>query len=253
MNTSLNLQAAPTNRRLADRRVFPPVVSAPNGALLLMKVLDEIDHGLVLVDRHGRLCFANQLAWHDLSGDGALMLIGERVTGRTTADHSALQAALVDAQRGRRRLFNAGVGSPGAVSVAAVPMALGADDPASEGSVLLVFGKRQAVEGLTADFFARAHSLTSAETAVLKSLCGGRKPKEIALAQQVKVSTIRSHISSIRAKTEAGSIADLVNRVAVLPPMTPAVKSRSGAAPRFDVVFPSQREAPADDELSLAA
>lgn len=252
MNATIEQQSVSCNRRMADRRLAANIATAPSGALLLMKVLDEIDHGLALIDRHGRLCFANQLARNDLAGGGALMLLGDRVTGCTPTDHSALQAALVDAQRGRRRLFTAGAGGSGAVSVAAVPMALGVEDAPGEGAVLLVFGKRQAVEGLTADFFARAHNLTSAETTVLKGLCSGRKPKEIATDQRVKVSTIRSHISSIRAKTEAASISDLVNRVAVLPPMTPAVKSSSGAAPRLGAVF-SRRETPVDDELSLAA
>ena len=94
--------------------------------------------------------------------------------------------------------------------------------------VLLVFGKRSAAETLTVDFYARSHGLTGAEMTVLKHICGGMKPKEIARDQGVAISTVRSHICSIRIKTQTASIRDLINRVAVLPPITPAMKSVMG-------------------------
>jgi DNA-binding CsgD family transcriptional regulator len=94
--------------------------------------------------------------------------------------------------------------------------------------VLLVFGKRSAAETLTVDFYARSHGLTSAEMNVLKHICSGMKPKEIARDNGVAISTVRSHICSIRVKTQTDSIRDLINRVAVLPPITPAMKTAMG-------------------------
>jgi DNA-binding CsgD family transcriptional regulator len=41
----------------------------------------------------------------------------------------------------------------------------------------------------------------------------------------VAISTVRSHICNIRTKTRATSIRELVERIAVLPPITPVVKA----------------------------
>ena len=97
------------------------------------------------------------------------------------------------------------------VSVAVVPLpALGADD--QPGAAVLL-GKRQVCEELTVEWFARAHGLTMAETTVIKGLCADLTPNEIAARQGVGLATIRTQIGSIRAKTGAGSIAELVRQV----------------------------------------
>lgn len=203
-----------------------PSATNANSALL-MRVLDEIDYGLLLVTTDGTLRYANQLGLREVLDSGALHLVQGRVQARSGSDQTALHAALADARRGLRRLVSASHdGAP--VNVAVVPV--GDADTGGEPLALLVFGKRQASETLTVDFYARTHGLTSAELSVLKSMCAGLKPKEIARHQGVAISTVRSHICSIRIKTQTGSIRDLLSRVAVLPPITPAVKSLGSAA-----------------------
>ena len=192
-------------------------------AAVLMRVLDEIDYGLLLVSASGTLCYANQLGLQEVLGGGPLLLEHGRLMTRTPADQVALHSALGDAQRGRRKLFTVGHNG-GTVSVAAVPMPAG-DDDSVEAQVLLVFGKRSAAETLTVDFYARSHGLTGTEMNVLKRICGGMKPKEIARDHGVAISTVRSHICSIRIKTQTDSIRELINRVSVLPPITPAMKT----------------------------
>jgi len=209
---------------------FGPGSAAGANATLLARVLDEIDYGLLLVSVAGALRYANQLGLREVTGHGPLYLEHGQLHARAPADQGPLHAALFDAQRGRRRLFSVGHNG-GSVSVAAVPMPAGDDDP-NEPLVLLVFGKRCASETLTVDFYARCHALTATETNVLKRICGGLKPKEIAREHGVAISTIRSHICSIRVKTQTESIRDLVNRIAVLPPITPAMKTGfQGLAP----------------------
>jgi DNA-binding CsgD family transcriptional regulator len=202
--------------------------AASANTALLMRVLDEIDYGVLLVDASGQLRYANQLGLQEVSRGGPLQLAHGRLQARYAGDQSTLHLVLADAQRGRRRLFSAGHNGH-SVSVAAVPMpASGQDD--TESLALLVFGKRPAGETLTVDFYARAHALTATETSVLKGICGGLRPKEIARGQGVAISTVRSHICSIRIKTQTASIRELVNRVAVLPPITPAMKTASAHA-----------------------
>ena len=59
---------------------------------------------------------------------------------------------------------------------------------------------------------------------MLELLCSGVRPTEVARQQGVAVSTVRTQIGSIRAKTGAGSISELVRQVAVLPPMVGALR-----------------------------
>jgi hypothetical protein len=62
----------------------------------------------------------------------------------------------------------------------------------------------------------------------------------------VAISTVRSHICSIRQKTQTGSIRELVNRVTVLPPITsvlkvpprPVMQPAAAVAPVVQVVTP---------------
>ncbi|RQP24465.1 hypothetical protein DZC73_14360 [Albitalea terrae] len=96
-----------------------------------------------------------------------------------------------------------------------------------EALALLVLGRRSAADSLTVDFYARSNGLTCAEALVLQRMCVGLKPKEVAKEQGVAISTVRSHICSIRTKTQTGSIRELLNRIAVLPPITPVIKAMS--------------------------
>lgn len=198
-----------------------PLAAVGHNALL-MRVLDEIDYGLLLVAHDGTLRYANQLGLRELLDHGALHLSHGRVQARHGSDQAALHAALVDARRGLRRLVSA-IHEDTPFCIAVVPV--GEGGAGGEPLALLVFGKRAAGDTLTVDFYARSHGLTGAESEVLKAMCAGLKPKEIARRQGVAISTVRSHICSIRIKTQTNSIRDLLGRVAVLPPITPAVKT----------------------------
>jgi DNA-binding CsgD family transcriptional regulator len=90
--------------------------------------------------------------------------------------------------------------------------------------VLLVLGKRRVCAQLSVQAFARSLNLTPAETRVLELLCAGVRPTLIAQTQGVAVSTVRTQIGSIRAKTGAASISALVRQVAVLPPLVGALR-----------------------------
>lgn len=193
---------------------------------MLMRVLDEIDYGLLLVACDGTLRYANQLGLKEVLDNGVLQLGQGRVQARSTNEQAALLAALADTRRGLRKLVPA-MHEGTQVCVSVVPVGHGEDG--GEPLALIVFGKRQSGESLSVDFYARTHGLTGAELNVLKAMWAGLKPKEIARRQGVAISTVRSHICSIRVKTQTGSIRELLGRVAVLPPITPAVKTLGAA------------------------
>lgn len=188
----------------------------------LARMLDEMDHGVLLVTPTGALHHANQPAHQELARGSCLCISNAYVQASMRDQRSTFAAALADAQRGKRRLITLGHNDD-ALSIAFVPM--GSDDHETEALVLLVLGKRQSCETLTVDFFARAQGLTGAEAKVLQALCDGLRPKEAARLFGVAVSTIRTQISSIRTKTQTASIRDLVCRVTTLPPITLAMKA----------------------------
>ena len=97
--------------------------------------------------------------------------------------------------------------------VSVVPLESADDGPRA---VLIVLGKREMCESLSVQGFARFHHLTGAEVRVLKELCNGVPPAQIAALLGVAISTVRSQIGSMRAKTGAESIRALVRQVAVL-------------------------------------
>jgi DNA-binding CsgD family transcriptional regulator len=69
--------------------------------------------------------------------------------------------------------------------------------------------------------FARNHGLTHTEEQVLVFLCRCLSTPEIAIQMKVAVSTVRSHVRSLCAKTASSGVRELVNRVAILPPVAP--------------------------------
>jgi DNA-binding NarL/FixJ family response regulator len=84
--------------------------------------------------------------------------------------------------------------------------------------------RTQRTQDLAVQCYARQHSLTGAETAVLEALLDGQTPNDVARAKQVAVSTVRTQIGQLRLKTGTRSIRQLLDRVGGLPPMMVVVQ-----------------------------
>ena len=193
-------------------------VEASPGAVVLMRMLDVVDYGLILLVDDGHVVFANQVARRELDACHPLKLLGDTLVARDPRDVGALRTAVESAARkGLQRLITLSSGSGEAVPVSVIPMTEKATHALQ--CAMLVFGKRKGCDVLSADAFARQYKLTTAEARVLKLLCNGGKPTEIADAQGVALSTVRTQIGSVRDKTGARSIPALVREVSKLPPM----------------------------------
>lgn len=191
----------------------------PAGATpaLMMRVLDQLDYGLMVVTEYARLRFANRVALRECGAAHGMRLHDGHVQPRHERDQPAFSKALAASRHGRRSMLT--VRSHDArLSIAVVPMA-DPPDSAAPSATLLVFGRRQVCEPLSLEFFAREHRLTAAEVGVLRGLCNGLAPAQIARECGVAMSTVRSHIGSIRLKAGARSIGELVRMVTVLPPI----------------------------------
>lgn len=180
---------------------------------LPLDVLDEIDYPIVLL-QDGRVLCCNAAAREQLADDASFELRDGTLRARRPSEQAMLYAALRAAveQRARRLLgFEA---AEGPRTAAIVPVQLGGAPAA-----LLMLGRSRMCESLSAWGFAHCCGLTPAEHAVLSQLCARRRPAEIARALGVALSTVRTHIASIRAKTGAPSIGEIVMTLACLPPL----------------------------------
>lgn len=195
----------------------------------LAGLLDQIDYGLVVLDEVGAALHANRAAREWLASSSApLRLRCGRVEAVAPRDGALLRRALAGAaSRGWRALLALGQGGEGvAATVGPLPGACAA----TAGLALLVISRRRVCDNLTAQMFANQHGLTLAESQVLDLLCGGLTPREVARRQDIALSTVRTHIGSIRSKTRARSVGTLVRAIALLPPSGHAMSAAAALA-----------------------
>lgn len=183
----------------------------------LSLLMDEMAHGVLVVSAQGRVLHANQSARQELSRRQAVSLHEGHVQAADATQSRALLQSVAKAGAGRRSMVILRAEGGLRLSVAILPLRTDADGHAS--SVALVFSRASVCDALMLCFFARTHGLTNCEEQVLAILCQGYSAPEIALQLKVAVSTVRSHVRSLCAKTQSNGVRALVGQVAVLPPL----------------------------------
>lgn len=206
--------------RVLDEAPQAQTHKGPDTGGLLSLVMDELAHGVVVLALDGRILHANQAARHELARR-RVTLAGGRIAGAlAAADARTLQDALAKVSQGKRSLVTLAFGDGPSLTVAVLPLRAGSD--IEGGHAALMFSRPVVCESLMLCFFARAHGLTHTEEQVLGILTQGHSAPQIAVQLKVAVSTVRSHIRSLCAKTRSSGVRELVKRVAVLPPVSPA-------------------------------
>jgi DNA-binding CsgD family transcriptional regulator len=181
-------------------------------------ILDQIDYGLVLVGREG-VIHLNRAARAEFETlHYPLHIDGGRLRAVDAVQDLQLGSAVNEAlQSARRRLLTLR-GAGRSLPIAVVPLA-GEATHMVFAAALVVLGKRQLCSQLSEQWFCMAHGLTPAESSVLADLLAGHVPSSIARRNGVAISTVRTHIASIRGKTATGGIRELMMAAAALPPM----------------------------------
>lgn len=222
----LDLTTPPRSATLSAFVAQPvPRPAEQERAHALARMLDVVDYGMLLVADDSSVLFANQVARAEMNDDHPLQLLGRQLRARCPRDVVGLHTALSGAwHRGVQALLKLGAGADHAVHIAVVPLS-----HVGEPAAAIVFGKRRVCEDLSSDSYARQHGLTLAEARVLRHLCAGERPQDIADMLGVKLSTVRTQIGSIRGKTGSRDIGAIVQYVARLPPL-PCVTRRAAWA-----------------------
>lgn len=205
MNGAVTKGAAVAPRRDAD--------AATSGLALIM---DELAHGVLVASATGQLLHANQAARHELARRQILTVNEGQLQTIDARQSRVLVHALEKAETGLRSLIALRSGS-GRLSIAVVP--LRGQHPRTNAPIALFLSRASVCDALMLCFFARSHGLTPAEEQVLSILCQGFSAPEIASQLNVAVSTVRSHVRSLCAKTHTNGVRALVGQVAVLPPL----------------------------------
>ena len=234
--------------RTAEQRLNMQVYRGPErrerlqqgGSSTMQAMIDELEHGVLLLSPNSEVMLLNHRARVELDAAHPLQLLGANLRARAPQDMERLRDALVAAGRGLRRLITLGQDDQ-RVSLAVVPlMAYPAQPPYAS---MVSLGKCSLCERLSVQWFARDRGLTTAEARVLDALSLGAAPRDIATMLGVQLTTVRTHVGNLRAKTGARDIRDLLRQVTMLPPMVSALRQVVGAAPAV----------PAPHEMRLAS
>lgn len=184
-----------------------------------LALLDKLECGLIVCNGEGALYFANHAAERELAAGRLLQRSGgevRRAAGTSGEFDGALRQA---ALRGRRTLVHLVAGTD-RLMVSVLPLEGG-----SEGThVLVMLGRRQPCSDLGLEMLAGSYGLTLAERRVLAALVREASPREIAAEHAVSLHTVRTQISSIRAKLGTRSIDGLLLRAAEVPPVAGALR-----------------------------
>jgi DNA-binding CsgD family transcriptional regulator len=183
----------------------------------LAALADELAHGVLIISMDGYLLHANPAAWQELSKRQVLRLQHNYLQAHSFVDAAVLEEAMAKLADGKRSLIRMKGSDGPSLTLAAIPLKL--DIGLRPHAAALIFARTSVCEPPMLCFFARNHGLTRTEEHVLDILCQGYSAPQIAVQMKIAVSTVRSHIRSLCAKTKSSSVRELINRLGVLPPV----------------------------------
>ncbi len=183
---------------------------------LLAMLMDELAYGVMVLGEKSQILLCNRAAKRELDNARLIAQRDQRLYTKADHDGKHLREALEEARKGRRTLVELVDGAI-VLSVVIIPAPDAYD--AIQATSILLFAKPAICEPATLSLFCRCHKLTKTEEQVLAVLCLGYSTPEIAEQLRVAVSTVRTHVRSLCAKTGSSGVRALVNQVAVLPPV----------------------------------
>ena len=214
-----------------------PIMDASGGAIA-QGLLDLIAIGLILCDRSGRVIYANTAAEAWMREPRAIAFMGGMLGGRLVARRAdvrlRLEAVLAAAAAGAPRI-------PGALALPrtdedATPEMVTVIPFGTGPHALVVLGGRLWDDDRCEPALC-ALGLTAAERRLVGHLCRGRPLEDAAAAAEVTISTARTYLKRIFAKTGTHRQSELI---ALLAALSPPVEIRAA----LDLVPQKRRDLP---------
>jgi DNA-binding CsgD family transcriptional regulator len=202
----------------------------------LLRVLDVIDYGVLVLDRQGHVLHSNHLARLELGTGRIFLCCEQQLLGATVELSRQIEDALDQSCHGQRRLVLLKAGQH-ELTASFVPLS----HPMETGGarVLMMLSRQSVCDNLAVRMYSRAQGVSPAEESVLIGLCAGLSVPDIARENGVAESTVRTQVKSLREKTRASSIRQLIVRVNTLPPVTPAMSLIAPLPQKPVRIFPS--------------
>jgi DNA-binding NarL/FixJ family response regulator len=191
-------------------------------ATAVAELLEELDTGVIVCSEDGRVELANNVARRELHGGQPLGVDSTGMLCLAAGAQASLlhwRAALRAAVQSRRRQLMALRDEQHTLMVSVMPLGR---HPAW---ALVMLGRRQPAPDLAVEMLGKLYELTQAEQIVLIRLLAGERVEAIARTRGVKLSTLRTQVSSVRDKLGARRLEDLVRLAAELPPMSSVLRS----------------------------
>ena len=188
---------------------------------LCLAVMNQLDFGLAVVGPDAEVMLMNRAAEAACAAGTFVAL--EHGCLRPRSSYPLL-AAVDKALAGLRHMV------PVVVDGEALPLMVVPLAPArSQGGplALVVFGRQRLADPIVTEMYARSRQLTGAEAAILRELGDGCSPKQCSARAGVRMSTVRTHLSSAREKLGVDSIDALLHMVGRLPPTAPTLFGRA--------------------------
>lgn len=197
--------------------------------LLARAVLEGIDLPILVVAVDSSVLMVNTAARRVLCDDSLLQIRDGWlcVVGHRGCSEELRNAIIAAGSRALQRLLILRGAEARELAVGVVPIA------GDTRCVLVTLARAALCTDLTLTGYASAAGLTPSEAAVLRELCNGFSPMEIARLRGIKVSTVRSQIEGLRLKTQSSDLRDVIRKVSTLPVMPnrlEAVKSGTRAS-----------------------
>ncbi|MBX3498531.1 MAG: helix-turn-helix transcriptional regulator [Alphaproteobacteria bacterium] len=188
-------------------------------------VFEQSAKGVLLLDRSGRVAFANRAARAMTQASSTLILRRERLEAASRDDNVALQRLIAgatgmadrpEATRGGVMRLAAMSDAPGP-SVAVAPLAGMASWSGRSPVAFVLISDPRADSRRPEAMLRQLFGLTAAETRVAERLMLGDSPEQVAGTLDVSITTVRWHLSALYRKTGTGRQADLVRLLLSMP------------------------------------
>lgn len=189
------------------------------------EALDQLAHGIIMLDRRGRVLFANRKAEAHFAAFTAIGVRRDRLVGAESGDDAALRALIDDCLGIGCRYPRGGAVILRRADRNGPVVILGSPLPVAE-RVVLDYGERAAAILVLRDLndqpaslttsLQSAFSLTPAEADLVQQLTAGQLTSDIAAARGVRPDTIRTQLKSVFQKTDTHGQSQLVTLAAKL-------------------------------------
>jgi DNA-binding CsgD family transcriptional regulator len=206
-----------------------PVTDLAAPADLLSAVMECLPHGVAVVDANAHLSYWNGAGRARLMAAGWSLRDGRLHAPRCAATKPWEQALRETCTRGLSRLVRMSCVEP-VTHVALVPVTMPSavvNAAADAGLALLLPGREALCGPLEMALFGSSSGLTMVESRVLERLMHGQRPAQIAREHGVAISTVRTQVAAVLAKTQSDSMMGLLSRVARLPALLSLGAGRS--------------------------